>query len=67
MIGDVGRGVFVRPGIAEFMRDVAVPAADVVTPNQFELDLLTGDDDHARPTVRRRRRAAGRSGRGSCW
>jgi pyridoxine kinase len=42
VIGDVGRGVFVRPGIPEFFRDVAVPAADVVTPNHFELDLLTG-------------------------
>ena len=40
--GDVGRGVFVRPGIPEFMREVAVPAADVVTPNHFELDLLSG-------------------------
>ena len=42
VIGDVGRGVFVRPGIAEFMRDRAVPAADIVTPNQFELELLSG-------------------------
>jgi len=42
VIGDVGRGIFVRPGIAEFMRDHAVPAADVVTPNQFELDLICG-------------------------
>ena len=42
VIGDVGRGVFVRPGIAEFMRDRALPAADVVTPNQFELELLCG-------------------------
>jgi pyridoxine kinase len=42
VIGDVGRGVFVRPGIAEFLRDVAVPVADVVTPNHFELDLLSG-------------------------
>lgn len=42
VIGDVGRGVFVRPGIEDFMRDVAVPAADVVTPNHFELDLLAG-------------------------
>jgi pyridoxine kinase len=41
VIGDVGRGVFVRPGIPEFMREQAVPAADVVTPNQFELGLLT--------------------------
>ncbi|MFG1463653.1 pyridoxal kinase PdxY [Xanthobacter sp. DSM 24535] len=42
VIGDVGRGIFVRPGIPEFMRDVAVPAADVITPNQFELEWLTG-------------------------
>ena len=42
VIGDVGRGVFVQPGIAEFMRDQAVPAADIVTPNHFELDALTG-------------------------
>jgi pyridoxine kinase len=42
VIGDIGRDVFVRPGIPEFMREHAVPAADVVTPNQFELDHLTG-------------------------
>lgn len=42
VIGDIGRGVFVRPGIEDFMRERAVPAADVITPNQFELDLLTG-------------------------
>ncbi|TVR05710.1 MAG: pyridoxal kinase PdxY [Salinarimonadaceae bacterium] len=40
VIGDVGRGVFVRPGVPEFMRDQAVPAADIVTPNQFELEHL---------------------------
>ena len=42
VIGDMGRGVFVRPGIPEFMRDQAVPAADIITPNQFELDYLSG-------------------------
>jgi pyridoxine kinase len=41
VIGDVGRGVFVRPGIPEFMAARAVPAADIVTPNQFELEHLT--------------------------
>jgi len=41
-MGDVGRGFFVRPGIPEFMRDRAVPAADIITPNQFELEFLTG-------------------------
>ncbi|MBY0531897.1 MAG: pyridoxal kinase PdxY [Xanthobacteraceae bacterium] len=42
VIGDVGRGVFVRPGIPEFIRGKALPAADVITPNQFELDYLSG-------------------------
>jgi pyridoxine kinase len=42
VIGDVGRGVFVRPGIPEFLRDEALPAADILTPNQFELEWLTG-------------------------
>lgn len=42
VIGDVGRGIFVRPGIPEFMRDEVLPRADIVTPNHFELDFLTG-------------------------
>jgi len=42
VIGDVGRGVFVHAGIPEFMRGRAVNAADVVTPNQFELNYLSG-------------------------
>ena len=42
VIGDVGRGVFVREGIPQFMKSNAVPAADVVTPNQFELDYISG-------------------------
>ncbi|MFC7051696.1 pyridoxal kinase PdxY [Hansschlegelia quercus] len=42
VIGDVGRGIFVRPGIPEFMRDRAVPASDIATPNQFELEWMTG-------------------------
>ncbi len=42
VMGDVGRGFFVRPGIPEFMRDRTVPYADMITPNQFELEYLTG-------------------------
>jgi pyridoxine kinase len=42
VIGDVESGVFVRDGIPEFMKSRAVPAADVITPNQFELDYLSG-------------------------
>jgi pyridoxine kinase len=42
VMGDLGRGMFVRPGIPEFMRDSVVPQADVITPNHFELDFLAG-------------------------
>jgi len=42
VIGDEGIGVYVRPGIAELLRDQALPAADIATPNQFELAQLTG-------------------------
>jgi pyridoxine kinase len=51
VIGDVGRGVFVRPGIPAFMRERAVPAADIVTPNHFELDQLTGRTTGSIPEV----------------
>src|SRR6185312_912307 len=44
VIGDAGKGVFVRDGVAAFMREKAVRAADIVTPNHFELDQLTGRD-----------------------
>jgi pyridoxine kinase len=42
VMGDVGRGMFVREGIPEFMRDQVVPSADVITPNHFELNFLAG-------------------------
>jgi pyridoxine kinase len=42
VIGDTDTGSYVRPGIAEFFRDVAVPRADILTPNLFELEFLTG-------------------------
>lgn len=42
VIGDADRGIYVRPEVGEFLRVRAVPGADVVTPNAFELDYLTG-------------------------
>ena len=42
VIGDVGRGVFVRPGVPEFFAQSAIALADIVTPNHFELEWLTG-------------------------
>lgn len=49
VIGDVGRGVFVRDGVPDFFRSQALAAADVITPNHFELEYLCGAGirDHA--------------------
>ena len=44
VIGDTDTGVYVRPGIEDFLRDRALPAADIATPNRFELERLTGLD-----------------------
>jgi pyridoxine kinase len=51
VLGDIGRGVYVRPGIPELMRDRVVPAAQIITPNQFELELLTGLGTSTLPEV----------------
>ena len=48
VIGDVGPGEYVRAGIAEFLRERALPAADVITPNQFELERLSGQGSATR-------------------
>ncbi|KAF0104683.1 MAG: pyridoxine kinase [Rhodospirillaceae bacterium] len=42
VLGDIDTGIYVRPGIDAFFRDRAIPAADLVTPNHFELEHLTG-------------------------
>src|SRR5690606_35612250 len=40
VMGDHGRGLFVRDGIPAFFCAQALPAADLVTPNLFELERL---------------------------
>jgi pyridoxine kinase len=42
VIGDVDTGSYVTAGIAEFFRDAALTLADIITPNRFELEYLTG-------------------------
>ncbi|MCG8693931.1 MAG: pyridoxal kinase PdxY [Minwuiales bacterium] len=42
VIGDAHTGVYVRDGIPDFFRDQASAAANMLTPNQFELQTLTG-------------------------
>lgn len=43
VMGDTDSGIFVRPGIPEFMKaNFLNGLADITTPNQFELELLSG-------------------------
>jgi pyridoxine kinase len=42
VVGDTGHGIFVRDGIPELIASRIVPAADIITPNQFELEYLSG-------------------------
>lgn len=41
VMGNAKSGCFVAPAIPVLLRDRVVPAADVITPNQFELGYLT--------------------------
>ncbi|MDR0568259.1 MAG: pyridoxal kinase PdxY [Spirochaetaceae bacterium] len=53
VMGDLGRGFYVKPGIPEFFKQDAIPLADIVTPNQFELEALTGMDASSLDAVRK--------------
>lgn len=44
VMGNARSGCFVNPEIPPLIRDRIVPAADLLTPNQFELGELTGRD-----------------------
>jgi len=41
VMGDVGRGLYVKPDIPGIFKNNLLPLADIVCPNQFELETLT--------------------------
>ena len=41
VIGAAGRGLYAAPDTAAAIKHILVPAADIITPNQFELEFLT--------------------------
>jgi pyridoxine kinase len=47
VLGDDAEGRYVAEGLAEFFRERAMPMADIVCPNAFELGLLTGQPGDA--------------------
>ncbi|MEZ3160266.1 pyridoxal kinase PdxY [Microbacterium sp. BWT-B31] len=44
VMGNAKSGCFVAPAIPVLLRDRVVPAADIITPNQFELGYLTNTE-----------------------
>ena len=46
VMGNAKSGCFVHPAIPVLLREKVVPAADLITPNQFELGFLTGTEPH---------------------
>lgn len=44
VMGNAKSGCFVAPAIPVLLRERVVPAADIITPNQFELGFLTGTE-----------------------
>ena len=79
VMGNATSGCFVDPAIPPIIRERVVPAADVITPNQFELGFLTdtapadargdarlrrpGDGDGPVDRAGHQRRASGRARR----
>lgn len=53
VIGDVGRGIYVKDDIPGIFRNELCPLADIVTPNQFELEVLTGIEPDTIDNTRR--------------
>jgi len=42
VMGDIERGFYVKPDIPDIFKKLLIPSADIVCPNQFELEALTG-------------------------
>ena len=64
VMGDEDRGIYVRPGIPELFRERIVPAADIITPNRFELAYLANREVRSLAEARAAAEAVRRAGPG---
>jgi pyridoxine kinase len=71
VMGDRDGGMFVKPGVREAFLDDLLPQADIIVPNAYELEALTGGDattldgalkaaDRLRADLKRKRGKGGR-------
>jgi pyridoxine kinase len=51
VMGDIGRGLFVKPEVAEFIKEQVIYSADIITPNEFELGYLAGKELSSKEAV----------------
>ena len=51
VLGDTPKGLYVPADVARGIKEKLVPMADVLTPNAFELNWLTGEDFHDKETA----------------
>jgi pyridoxine kinase len=51
VMGNAKSGCFVNPEIPPIIRERVVPVADILTPNQFELGFMIGDDSLGSPAT----------------
>lgn len=65
VMGDDDLGVFAAAGLPEIFRDRLVPKASVITPNQFELELLTGKKARSVAALREAARGLSANGTGA--
>lgn len=76
VMGDRDGGMFVKPGVREVFMEELLPQADIIVPNAFELEALTGIDttmldsaieaaDVLRAELKRRRGRTGRKRAGT--
>lgn len=76
VMGDRNGGMFVKPGVRESFMELLLPDADIIVPNAFELEALTGGDattldgalaasDRLRAQLKRQRGRKGRDRAGT--
>ena len=53
VMGDDGKGLFVQPELVAFFKEMAMPRATILTPNLFELSLLSGEDCRSMVSLQR--------------
>jgi pyridoxine kinase len=60
VMGDEGKGLYVAPAVAEAIAGLLVPRADLIAPNAWELERLTGGAVREPADVRAAHRALGK-------